>query len=371
MLAGRLIRAARDILGEYSRFKIIDRLTLAASVSAQRTGGQNNAYTEQARQLRQWAQSVIDQSLIDKYPEDLRIFLDNSNYAAALPASIARVVLAGFPDDIRLGMSSSEVGLYAQLATILRSELSSLDAIANKLNIEQVSIPVDQVCLDIMIPRIIFADRIDNFIVILRRFIKIISYIIELTTGSESSPTLTYGSTSDPVTGVALVGAAAWGVLKFYKLMLEVAEKQFSLLKTLREFRSVAPDASSDVEERVQGIVGEALKQAVEGAVTSVPASVPDERVNEIKNALNIEARFTVNDIANGVRISITAESIDRITYNRFDTWANPRDGHRAARRTTGIGAKSPSIYCCLRTPRSRLTFRRNCSRRSSIVALF
>jgi hypothetical protein len=314
MLAGRLIRAARDILGEYSKFKIIDQLNVAISLSAQRADAQNRAYIEQARQLRQWAQTVMDQSLVEKYPNDLRIFLENSNYSTALPASIARVVLAGFPDDMRLAMSSSEVGLYAQLANAPRSELTALDTIAKKVNIEQISIPVDQISLDILIPRILFDNRVDNFLKILRRFTSITSYIIELTTGSEDSPTLTYTFTSDPVTGLALVGAAAWGVLTFYKLVLEVAEKQFSLLKTLKEIRAVAPDASSDVEERVKGIVGEALKYAVDGTVESVPSKVPEERVNEIKNALNIEARFAVSDIANGVKISITVESLERIT---------------------------------------------------------
>jgi hypothetical protein len=315
MLAGRLIRAASDILGEYSKFKIVEELNVALSLSAQRTDPQNQAYIEQARQLRLWAQSVIDQSLIEKYPDDLRVFLKNSNYSTALPASIARVVLAGFPDDMRLAMSSSEVGLYVQLAHSLRSELLALDTIAKKMNIEQIAIPPDQISLDILIPRILFENRADYFLIILRRFTIIISYIIELTTGSEDSPKITYTSTSDPVTGLALFGAAAWGVLTFYKLALEVAEKQFSLLKTLKEFRAVAPDASSDVEERVKRIVSEGLKGAVDGTVASVPAKVPVERINEIKNALNIEARFAVNDIANGVTISITVESIDRITY--------------------------------------------------------
>jgi hypothetical protein len=314
MLAGRLIRAARDILGEYGKFRIIERLNHASTLSANRGGPQAQQYPQQARDLRAWAQSVLDQSVIETYPDDLQMFLKNSDYSTALPASIARVVLAGFPDNMNLAMSSSEIGLYTQLANTLLSELGSLTKVADKMHIAPITIPASEISFDILIPRNIFDDSADAFVSLLARFSRIMSYLNELTTGSQKSPVLVYTSTSDPVTGLAVASATAWAVLNFYKLALEVAEKQFSLLRTLQAFRQAfAPDATSDVEERVKNIVDGALKQAVDGTVASVPASVPEERVNEIKTALTIDARVAVNAIAHGTRISITVESLDRI----------------------------------------------------------
>ena len=61
-------------------------------------------------------------------------------------------------------------------------------------------------------------------------------------------------------------------------------------------------------------IVDGALKQAVDGAVAAVPPKVPDERVNEIRIAINKDARVAMQAIANGVRIGITIESLDKIS---------------------------------------------------------
>ena len=97
MLAGRLIRVAKDILDEYSRFQISERLQTASSISANRGSTTDTQYITQARQLREWAQSVINQTKIEKYPSDLLAFLKNSKYAVALPEYIARVIASGFP----------------------------------------------------------------------------------------------------------------------------------------------------------------------------------------------------------------------------------------------------------------------------------
>lgn len=171
------------------------------------------------------------------------------------------------------------------------------------------TVPCASTSLDVIIPRSVFGERADKFIDIVARFVKIMSYIIELTTGSEASPTLTYTSTSDPVTGLAMVGVAAWGFLRFYKLVLEVAEKQITLLKTVKEFRGSALKSSTDFEDQIKLIVEEALSKAVESTMASVSTKVPEERVNEIKIAINRDARVVVQAVANGARVGITGVS--------------------------------------------------------------
>lgn len=314
MLTDRLIRAARDILEEYTEFRIIEQLGVASTLSAQRAQLNIQQYTQQARQLREWGQRIINQTKVEKYPDDLRKFLKVSNYSSAFRKYIAEIVITGFLDDKNFAISSSELSLYIQLANTLQSELGALVTAARKFNIEEITIPSNEVSIDVFIPRGVFDNRADGFIDILSRFTRIMSYLIELATGSENSPTLTYTSTSDPVTGLALLGGAAWAFLKFYKLALEVADKQISLLKTVKEFRAFSLSSPADLEERVKLIVDGALKQAVDGAVASVPPKVPEERVNEIRIAINKDARVAVQAIANGVRIGITIESLDKIS---------------------------------------------------------
>src|SRR5271170_5126169 len=134
MLAGRLIQAINDILGEYSEFRIIAQLEAASNLSSQRAQLPPTQYIQQARQLRDWAQSVIDRSKVDKYPYDLQRFINESKYSSALPEHIAKIILAGFPDDLHRTISSSELGLYLQLARTLQSELTAFTQTANKLN---------------------------------------------------------------------------------------------------------------------------------------------------------------------------------------------------------------------------------------------
>jgi hypothetical protein len=313
MLAGRLLQVVRDILAEYSSFKIVEQLSATANLSVNRGQLNPHQYNQQAQTLRAWAQTIIDQSKLAKYPDDLRKFLEESRYASALPEHIARLVLNGLPSDKDRAISSPELNIYIEFANILRGELTSFVVAADKFNIKQIAIRADELSLDVLVPRGAFSDRADGFIEILSKFAGIMSSLTELTKGSRDSPTLTYTSTTDPVTGLGVCFAVGCAFLHFYKLLLEVAEKQISLLKNVKDFRVLAPDASIDFEERVKSIVEDALKKAIDSAIAVVPSKVPDERVNEIKIALSKDARVAVQAIVNGARVGITIESLDKI----------------------------------------------------------
>src|ERR1700722_8281844 len=99
MLAGRLVRAASDILSEYSRFKISELLDTAASLSSRRGQLNDQQYSNEARNIKRQADDIARTSKIEQYPDDLSRFLKSSGYSAALPERIARMLIAGFPDD--------------------------------------------------------------------------------------------------------------------------------------------------------------------------------------------------------------------------------------------------------------------------------
>jgi hypothetical protein len=159
MLAGRLIRAAKDILSEYSRFTINEKLSEASNLSGRRAQMTDQDYINQARQLRQWAQSVIDQTKIEKYPSDLLAFLKESQYSSALPGRIATIVLQSFPDDKNRAILSPELNLYIQQVHNLRNELAALATAGQKLNIDEVAIPPDAISIDLIMPRNVFHDK--------------------------------------------------------------------------------------------------------------------------------------------------------------------------------------------------------------------
>jgi hypothetical protein len=123
MLAGRLIRAAKDILSEYSHFTISQKLGEASNLATRRADLNDQQYLNFAGQLRAWAQSVIDQTKIEKYPSDLLKFLKDSQYSSALPERAATIVLQSFPDDKNRAILSPELNLYIQQVNNLRSEL--------------------------------------------------------------------------------------------------------------------------------------------------------------------------------------------------------------------------------------------------------
>jgi hypothetical protein len=224
--------------------------------------------------------------------------------------------LQSFPDDKNRAILSPELNLYIQQVHDLRNELGALVTAGQKLNIEEVEIPPDTISLDVIMPRSVFHDKADEFVEALSKFISIMSYLTEITTGTKESPAVTYTSASVIVTGLALKYGVAWCFLKLYKLFLEVVEKHLTILKTIKDLRAAPLDSEKDdrdLEARAKKFAEKALSQAVEEAVASVTAQVPQDRVNEIKIAIGKDGRFAIDAIGNGTRIGITIESLDQM----------------------------------------------------------
>jgi hypothetical protein len=310
MITSRLVRAARDIVAEYNRLQIMQHLNAALALSSNRT---NPPYAQQANNMRTWAQQVIDQTIVEKYPDDLKDFLKASERALALPGHIARVLLVGYPDNPGHALTTSEVHQLIQLANEFVNELNFLVSIANGFHIEQINVPPDEVSFDVLIPRSVFQDGANDFISLLGRFTKMMSYLTELTTGSEKQPTLVYTSTSDPVTGLALLLVPAMALLTFYSQLLDVATKHISFLKLQKEFREGPFNEPTNLKEEIATAVDKALETAVEKTISSAPNEVPPHRVNEIKIALSKDSRIVMEAIVGGARIGITIESLDKL----------------------------------------------------------
>lgn len=312
MLAGRLARLARDVLREYSELGVQTLLQEAQGLAAERGSLQLSAYRQRAQQLRAKAQRIIDESIIEQYPNDLRQFLISSRYRSGMPANIANIITHGFPDDPNLAISSGELNVYIQATNVILSELGALSIASEKFSIEEISIPADNIGIDVGIPRNQYENKaeyvFDKFI----EFSKVMSYYVEFSSGSSDPPSLIYISTTDPVTGFAIVASAAWGFLNLYKLILEIAEKQLGLLRTIKELRTSGL-ADSNFDDKVKEIVSGDLAKAIAGSLEAVPPQVPPERRNEIEVGLSKSVPSILDAVAKGATVNITIESLDRM----------------------------------------------------------
>jgi hypothetical protein len=96
---------------------------------------------------------------------------------------------------------------------------------ANRLDVRPYQIADDRIGLDIKIPRHVFSNHLGLLTAKLSNLNEFMKSSTELATGSRNETELIYLSTTDPLISCALIPAAAWTVLQFYKLFLEVAEK--------------------------------------------------------------------------------------------------------------------------------------------------
>jgi hypothetical protein len=309
MLASRLVRAAQDVVEEYARFKIIDKVNEAILIARQRDQANEIVYRTGAEQLRRWAKSVLDQSIFNNYPPELLLSFENSKYSAGLPKKIATVILNGFPGIQNRAMSSSELGVYHQAANMMLSDFNALIAVAMALGIHQIAMPEDELGFDITIPTKIFDDNAASAMACLEAFIRLMSSLAELVTGSSRAPTLLYASTPDLAAGLGLVLKAAPGFTMLINSVLDAATKIISLWKTVRDLMTVSPESAQEVGEKVKNAITQSLEASVSTDVSGINSALGAERVNELKISISKECQVILDLITEGARVGITIES--------------------------------------------------------------
>jgi hypothetical protein len=301
---------------EYNNSQIMNLLAEAVAISTTRPTTPENTYVQQASRIRTRAQQIIAGSIFREYPDELRKFVSDSQYAIALPSRIATVLLNGFPDVKQGAISSGELQIYQTTAQNFLSELNSLQIAFGRFAISELQIPEGLISLDLKIPRGYFGDDSQKYVITLQTFLEIMSYMNELTIGSKSAPILVYTSTTDPVTGIALLPVGIWAFLQLYKLLLEIAEKQISLLKTIKTIREsgIGGEKTATIEGEIRNIVANDLQQATETAVDAAPQKVPQSRVAEIKIAIGKTAPLMLDAVTHGATVNITLESVERMS---------------------------------------------------------
>ena len=312
MLASRLIRLASDIVNEYERLQVSQLLSKATSVSARRGEVNDQQYRTSAREIRVDAVNLINNSNVQYYPDEMRSLLQASGLSAAMAQRIGHVILAGFPDDRASAMAHNEIGVYTNSVNSALGQLKNLIAAAALLKVLPLEIPEGMISFDVMIPRITVENKVAELLSLFERFVTLASDFIELQSGSRRDPELVYTSTTSPTIGIAVYAGEMWMILQFYKLLLEVVEKQIGIVKTVRDLFSadIGSGLNDALREQVEKRSAELVENAVKLGVEQVNSDLPTGRVNEIAVSIRKQTPHILEAIAGGARLNISIESL-------------------------------------------------------------
>jgi hypothetical protein len=327
VIVGRLAAAARAVVAEFSDSKILSLITHAAQIAAQRTSLTDAQYQQTVSAIQTDARNIINNSKLIDLPSDLKPLFTDGPYGNALPSKLAQTLLLGVTYDKVSSMASAELNLYSEAGARLLGNLNNMLGAFKALSLDDIVVPDGTISFDLLVPRSAFDNRASEFIKINSSFVDILSYIEELAGGDNLGPKLVYTSTTDPVTGFAVIMVAATPILLFYEKILDVAKKQIDLLKAVKSMRDMFPGVSLpqevSVDDKVKQLTRQGIEEAVSDVVESVGVKVDESRKSEITNAIAIRSTTLVTAVANGARVSISLESQLNIEQDFSD---NPLD---------------------------------------------
>jgi hypothetical protein len=315
MIASRLVTIAKDLAEEYQRFGLTELLQHASQVSANRPNLNQGQYSNAVGELKRRARDILEQNVFRTYPLDTLRLLSNSDISSILPTTIANLIIGGFPDRKEAAISSAEINMYLSEAHNLLGQINGFLQFNSRLGVRKYDVPQEKVALDVKIPRAVFHNELGLFEQRLSHFSNFFRSVTELVTGSRENAELIYLSTTDPIISLAVLGPVAYGILKFYKLFLEVAEKHISLYRAIRELKGSKLE-SLDFAEMEKGIysrIKSSVEEAVSEAFANVLQKVPQERASELKVEITKQSIEIVTDITKGARIFVSLESQQQV----------------------------------------------------------
>lgn len=315
MLANRMIKIAEDIQEDFSQFNIIALLAEAAALSEQRPNLNPQQYRQQIAVVRQKADEIIKKTKFRNYPPDLLDTINESNLRSLLPATVAQLLVDGFPETKDAAISSAELHMFRNEATTALGQINGFLAFAQRLKLQSFDVPLELVALDLKFPRPMFENKLRQFSLKLQNFNEFIKSATELGTGSRGEIELLYLSTTEPLISFIINGGAAWAVLAFYKMLLEVAEKHLSIYLAIKQLKDagISPEEIAPISERTKQLMQVEITKGIEAAIARIEPKVDNSRQNEIKVQITKQAIEISTDIANGARIQVSLENQQQI----------------------------------------------------------
>jgi hypothetical protein len=322
MIASRLVTIAKDIVGEYARFGLIELLQQASALSSRRPNLNDAQYGAALNELKTKARDVLNQNVFRTYPIEILKLLSSSEIHSILPSTIANMLIAGFPNRKEGAISSAEINMHIGEAQRILVQINGFISFADRLGVKSYVVPETKVAIDLKLPRALFNNELKSLEEKLSQFTELFESITEFAVGSRERVELVYISTTDPVFSVAIAGSAAYAILKFYKLLLEIAEKHINLYKALQEFKKAKLEASevNVLSTSIDKTIDEATNNAIDTALDQTQSKVDDSRRRELRIQIGKQSILVVSDIAAGARIFISLESQQQLSLLSGDT---------------------------------------------------
>ncbi|QQM04515.1 hypothetical protein I8G32_03073 [Rhodopseudomonas palustris] len=359
MIASQLVSIAQDLQQEYERFGLVDLLQSAIQISSDRPNVNNSTYRDITGSLKDRARAVLEQSVFRTYPLDTLKLLSNSEISSILPSTIANMIIGGFPNRKESAISSAELNMYLVEVKSILNQIAGFLNFNERLGVEKYEIPNEKVGLAIKIPRKIFSNQVISFQSRLLVFSSFFRSVTELVTGSREDPELVYLSTTDPTTVVAVAGTAAMGILTFYKLILEIAEKHISLRKAWDELKnSKLPESSlSEIEKGIQAGLETSNNEAIDKAFKAVELKVSADRSKELRVEIGRQALELTLDISKGARIFVSLESQQQIELMANEALDDTTEIKLHIEEQKLLEARLDNLTSELSTPRAELSY--------------
>lgn len=306
MLAGELYAQVRRVLEAYSSHGVLQSLTTAVNLAAERANMQPHVYQVRATEMRRWAEGVIAASSQIYLSASTKRALDRSEFAPFLPASLARTVLAGFPDNKNLAISSPEMTMLLNGAHETIGLLGNFVEVSRRIHVDTYNVPKGDVGVRLHFPRRVFDNDLHELPAHVEPLSDLFRTIGELRTGEPISLKLVSVSTSDLTILIAVPPDVAILLLKIGAILIVNAKTKISLVSARRKLQQAG--LSNLNEGEISTVIEKQLSSAVDKLISESITKASDQRANELRIQIKKKCTIVIEDIAKGTRITFDNE---------------------------------------------------------------
>lgn len=313
MLASRVLKVAEDFLADYKELKVGELLQLSLQCANRQL--QAPQFASLSQQVKTGGENITAQTRLKNYPQQMRTYLQRSDFRAALPENIGRFLADGFRGDETSTPYSPEVQQLVTAYNACVTDLSNLVASLRKLGTTPLLIPADHIAIDFVVPREAVANDTRQLLALQEVFCDLVKDVNEYLGVGELSPPLVYTSTTDPVLAIAAYAGTAYTIVKLFTGVLRAAKEAVQLYNAIAIIRNQAAmkDAVGMMMETAQATIKSQVETEVRQQLSGLVPKVDEGRQNELTVAINLKTTSLVPRIAEGVSIGISVESLDKV----------------------------------------------------------
>lgn len=319
MISSRILQIALDFIKDYDQMNVEQLLQLSANLCSNR-GSHNPHFLNQSNQIRARADEIIASTRFRSYPTSYLDFLDTTPISASLPSKVAQFVKSGITGNPATTISSSEFNEIANVARAAVAEMRNLVNTLERMNVEQLAIPENSLSVEFFLPRTGFDNSVSEYLKLNERVNSIMLALSEFADNDNHKPELIFTSTTDPIIGFGVSVGTAYGVMRLISGLLDIAKKSIDLFSSIRLLRENGlADAAKEMQGGAEALTKKDVEKLVNDIFRSLNSKLLDERKNELRNAVVMQAEVLLLVIADGATISLSPESLTKLDSLKLD----------------------------------------------------